>query len=107
LFNDEGMGLEFVGMDLISMSALRYTIEDLTQKRRGSMHPVDLVERDFVELNIDLKQMGVGGDDSWGARTHPKYTLPAQNYSYRFRMRPAAKGADPMKLSKQRFALNP
>jgi beta-galactosidase len=107
LFNNEGLGLEFVGMDLISMSALRYTIEDMTQKTRGSMHPVDLVERNFVELNIDLKQMGVGGDDSWGARTHPQYTLPAQDYSYRFRVRLLAKGDDPMKLSKQRFSLNP
>jgi beta-galactosidase len=94
-------------MDLVSMSALRYTIEDMTQKRRGTMHPVDLTENNFVELNVDLKQMGVGGDDSWGARPHPQYSLPPQNYSYRFRMRPLAKGEDPMKLSKQRFALNP
>jgi beta-galactosidase len=107
LFNAQGVGLEFIGLDLVSMSALRYTIEDLTQKRRGSMHPVDLVERDFVELNVDLKQMGVGGDDSWGARPHPQYTLPAQSYSYRFRMRPVARGEDPMRLSKQRLALTP
>ena len=107
LFNGRGAGLEFVGMDLVSMSALRYTIEDMTQKKRGTMHPVDLTEHNFIELNVDLKQMGVGGDDSWGARPHPQYTLPPQNYSYRFRMRPLAKDEDPMKLSKQRFALNP
>ena len=31
--------------------------------------PVDVPKRDFISLNIDLKQMGVGGDNSWGART--------------------------------------
>mgnify|MGYP001822288971 CR=1 FL=1 len=28
----------------------------------------------LVTLNLDLQQMGVGGDTSWGARTHPEYT---------------------------------
>jgi beta-galactosidase len=32
--------------------------------------------------------MGVGGDDGWGARVHPEYSLPCQPYSYRFRLRP-------------------
>jgi beta-galactosidase len=32
--------------------------------------------------------MGVGGDDSWGARTHPEYTLPAKSYHYRLRLMP-------------------
>lgn len=103
LFDEKGTGIAFFGMDSLSMSALRYTIEDLTQKSRGTMHTIDLKERDFVELNVDLKQMGVGGDDSWGARPHPQYTLPAQNYSYSFRLRPLAPGEDPMKLSKTRF----
>jgi len=34
--------------------------------------------------------MGVGGDDSWGARTHPEYTLPAKPYHYRFQLMPYA-----------------
>ena len=60
LRNEEGRGLLVAGLDLISMSALRFAIEDLTQKSRGTMHTIDLKERDFVELNIDLKLMGVG-----------------------------------------------
>ncbi len=103
LFNDKGLGIAFFGMDLLSMSALRFTIEDLTQKRRGTMHTIDLKEHDFVELNVDLKQMGVGGDDSWGARPHLQYTLPPQDYAYSFRLRPLSPGEDPMILSKQKF----
>ena len=100
-----GTGLTFVGMDLVGFSALPYTSEDLTPEKRGWKPITDLIERDFVELNIDLKQMGVGGDDSWGARPHPEYTLPPQDYAYRFRIRPLDKDEDPMALSKQRFVL--
>jgi len=32
--------------------------------------------------------MGIGGDDSWGARTHDEYMLPARPYAYTFRMIP-------------------
>ena len=58
-----------------------------------------------VTLNLDHKQMGVGGDNSWGAQTHPEYTLPARSYSYRFRLRPfSADDPPPVALSKQKFA---
>ncbi|MGB7294709.1 MAG: glycoside hydrolase family 2 TIM barrel-domain containing protein [Candidatus Aminicenantales bacterium] len=101
--DEEGRGLVFFGMDLLSFSALRYAIEDLTQKSRGTMHPTDLVERDYVELNIDYKQTGVGGEDSWGARTYAQYTLIPEDYVYRFRIRPLDPGDDPMSLGRQRF----
>jgi beta-galactosidase len=40
-------------------------------------------------LNLDWHQMGVGGDDSWGARTHREFTLPGNKpYAYRFCLRP-------------------
>jgi beta-galactosidase len=108
LTDEQGRGLAFMGTgtDLICFSALRYTIEQLTQKKRGTMHPVDLVECDFIEINVDFKQTGVGGEDSWGARPYRQYTLFPQNYSYRFRIRPLDPGDDPMALSKVRLALN-
>ncbi|MBN2408117.1 MAG: DUF4981 domain-containing protein, partial [Candidatus Aminicenantes bacterium] len=104
--DEEGRGLAFFGMDLVSFSSLRYAIEDLTQQSRGTMHPTDLVERDFVELNIDYKQTGVGGEDSWGARPYPPYTLFPKDYSYRFRIHPLDPGDDPMSLGRQRLALD-
>ncbi|HEX9970729.1 MAG TPA: beta-galactosidase small subunit, partial [bacterium] len=101
--NDKGNGLMAVGMPLICFSALPYTNEDLTQQSRGTMHPTDLKERDFVFLNLDYKQMGVGGDDSWGARPHSQYNLPAQEYSYKFRLKPVTKKDALMELSKENF----
>lgn len=103
--NDKGNGLLAVGMPLICFSALHYTNEDLTQQSRGTMHPTDLKERDFVFLNLDYKQLGVGGDDSWGARPHPQYSLPAQEYSYKFRLKPVTKKDDLMKMSKTKVTL--
>lgn len=105
LRDGRGRGVAFFGLDLISFSALRYAIEDLTQRNRGSMHPVDLVERDFVEVNVDFRQTGVGGRDSWGARPLPQYTLSPRDYSYGFRMRPLDAGDDPMVLKKSRVEL--
>ena len=61
-------------------------------------------ERDLVELKLDYKQMGVGGDTSWGARPHPEYTLPVKEYLYRFSLRPFdMRDNNPIKLSKQPF----
>ena len=52
------------------------------------MHTSDISPKDLVNLNIDLGQMGVGGDNSWGAMTHPQYRFTEQKYSYSFRIRP-------------------
>ncbi len=104
--DEKGRGLAFFGLDLLSFSALRYTIEDLSQKSRGTMHPTDLVERDFIELNVDFKQTGVGGEDSWGARPYPQYTLFPNDYSYRFRIRPLDPEDDPKILARNRVELD-
>ncbi len=84
LTNERGRGLLAVGMPLLSASAWPFSMEDLEK----ATHINKLPRRDFITLNLDYKQMGVGGDDSWGARPHPQYTLPAQPYTYRFRLRP-------------------
>lgn len=61
---------------------------DFIQKERGTMHPTDLTKRDYIYVNLDLKQMGVGGDDSWGARTHKEYTLLPQDYNFKLILKP-------------------
>jgi beta-galactosidase len=84
LTNKEGAGLLAVGMPLLSASAWPFSMDDLEKVE----HNHELQRRKTITVNLDYKQMGVGGDDSWGARTHPEYTLPAKAYSYRFRLRP-------------------
>lgn len=84
LTDARGNGLIATATDQMAFSALPYTAEDLTEKARGTMYPTDLVARPYVVWHIDLGQMGVGGDDSWGARTHAVYTYPAKDYGYSF-----------------------
>ncbi len=95
LRDKEGNGLLFIGLPLVSWSALYYTEEDLTQPFRGSMHPYQLHKENFVNVHIDLKQMGVGGDNSWGARPHPQYMIPFGEYSHSYLIRPLGKDSDP------------
>jgi beta-galactosidase len=85
LTNDKGVGLLAVGMPLLSVGALHYTAEDLD----GPAHLYEVPRRQNVYLNLDWRQMGVGGDDSWGARTHREFTIPGgQRCAYRFCLRP-------------------
>ena len=67
-------------------------------------HPGELVERDLVSLNIDYKQMGVGGINSWGPTGLPKYSLYYKEYEYSFRLRPFdASDGTPTALSKELY----
>jgi beta-galactosidase len=100
LSDGSGNGLLAVGLPQLDFSALPYTTEDLTQETRGLKHPHEITKRDFVTLHLDYGQMGVGGDDSWGARTHPQYSLNPRTYEYSFRLRGFAAGDDPAALAK-------
>jgi beta-galactosidase len=89
LTNDKGVGLLAVGMPLLSVCALHYTAEDLTTNgHSGPSHTYEVPYHDDVHLNLDWRQMGVGGDDSWGARPHPEFVIPGnKKYAYRFCLR--------------------
>ena len=107
LTNDQGLGLLAVGMPLLSISAHHFLNEDFDPgPEKQQRHTYRIRKRELVTLNLDYKQMGVGGDTSWGdrARPHPQYTLYAQEYNYSYRLRPfAGKEGTPMALSKKRF----
>ncbi len=51
-------------------------------------HTFDIPQRSLVNINLDYKQMGLGGDTSWGAKPHEEYMIPAQDYDYSFLIRP-------------------
>ena len=54
-------------------SALPYTPHEM----ENAMHPYELPEIHYTVVRAAKAQMGVGGDDSWGAYTHPEYLLNA------------------------------
>lgn len=56
---------------------------------RRMTHLNDISPRDFVEVCIDMKQQGVAGYDSWGARPEPGYNIPAnREYHWGFTLIP-------------------
>ncbi|MEZ3432226.1 MAG: DUF4981 domain-containing protein [Lachnospiraceae bacterium] len=72
--DNKGRGVCFTGNDL-SVNVLPYTPHEL----ENAMHVHELPPIYYTVVRIALKQMGVAGDDSWGARTHEEYLLDASN----------------------------
>ncbi|WKD86965.1 Evolved beta-galactosidase subunit alpha [Polaribacter huanghezhanensis] len=77
--------------DLDITNDLDYTKEN--KKANFSKHTTDIKEQNLVQLNIDLVQRGLGGDDSWGAKPQEKYQLKRnKKYSYSFYLIPFTSG---------------
>jgi beta-galactosidase len=51
-------------------------------------HGADIKIGNTIQWNIDYLQMGVGGDNSWGAMVHDEYTIPPKLYKYSFSIQP-------------------
>jgi beta-galactosidase len=65
-------------------------------------HPYMVPRQPFTEVRLDWHQMGVGGDNSWGAFTHPEYRLPVRTYEWSLRLRPFARGdGSPFALARE------
>lgn len=113
LTDENGSGILVAGDPLISFAALHNVHDDfeapgsLARYRRdaktANTHTDDVKPRELVNLNVDFGQMGVGGDNSWGARIHPQYRLMERHYEYSFRIRPIVKEDDILKLAKEKL----
>lgn len=69
--DERGRGIRFSCRDEMNFSALPYTPHELEQAK----HPFDLPKIHHTVVRLSSQQMGVGGDDSWGAWPHPEYLL--------------------------------
>jgi beta-galactosidase len=93
-------GLLIVADSLLSMNAWPYTEKNI----EAAKHTYKLKDAGFITLNIDLLQMGVGGNDSWSDVGAPldKYQIPAKAYNYSFYLLPCAANAEKaVKLSQE------
>ena len=117
LSENKGYGLLIEADSLVGFNALRNSIEDFDSEEalphprqwtnfspeeiankdekaaknvlRRQHHINDIQPRNFVEVCVDMKQQGLAGYNSWGARPLPEYSLPAnQDYSWGFTMIP-------------------
>ena len=65
----KGRGLLFTAEQPMTFSALPYTPHEMENAR----HPYELPPVHYTVIRAIGAQMGVGGDDSWGAPVHPEY----------------------------------
>ena len=87
LTNAQGIGLLAVGAPTLSVAARRYTKEEIDR----AAYSFQMQRHPQIYLNLDWKQMGVGGIDSWSANAWPMppYRIPAgQAYSFKYRLSP-------------------
>ncbi len=77
-----GVGLRFEGEGM-EFSALPYTPHEL----ENAAHPHELPPVHHTVVRAALMQMGLGGDDSWGARPAAEYLLPKKPLTFRFTLR--------------------
>ena len=70
----KGRGMLFAG-DQMEFSALPWTPHEM----ENAAHPFELPEVHYTVVRVAAQQMGVGGDDSWGAKTHEEYLLDTKN----------------------------
>lgn len=89
LKNENGIGIKVSGAPTVGFSTLHNPIEDFDMENMDDYrHTNDIVKKDGVFICTDLIMMGVAGDNSWGARPMPEYSVPAQNYQFSFTLEP-------------------
>lgn len=89
LTNSQNTGLQISGSQPLGFSALNMSTETLDGGAdKAQKHTTDIVvEKDKIYLHIDLKQRGVGGDNSWGALPHNPFRLLDKKYTYSYELK--------------------
>ncbi len=90
LERNDGQAILIEGVEPLCFSALHHTIDDVDEGTgKQNRHTIDVPQRPETYLNIDYKQMGIGGDNSWYAHTHDAYKLFPTDYFYGYIIRPS------------------
>jgi beta-galactosidase/beta-glucuronidase len=85
LTQKDGIGIMAQSLDkLLNVSVHHYSLEDLSKAK----HLIEIQNTGDITFNIDLAQMGVGGDDSWNPRIHEEFLLKEKRYNFGFSLRP-------------------
>ncbi len=73
--------IDATGASLLEMASYPCAAEDIEL----AMHSSEIPLRDFYTINLDHRQSGLGGTDSWGATALPQYQIrPDKTYQWSF-----------------------
>ncbi|MBT8307798.1 MAG: DUF4981 domain-containing protein, partial [Maribacter sp.] len=87
--NEAGAGIEIFTPEVFDFSAHHQYNSDFDPgETKQQRHTTDIIKRDLVNINIDYKQMGVGGDNSWGYMALDKYQIQPKDMSFSYVIRP-------------------
>ncbi|MFC2127113.1 glycoside hydrolase family 2 TIM barrel-domain containing protein [Bacteroidota bacterium] len=87
--NKQGQGIIVLGPEYVGFSAHhQYNSDFDAGETKQQRHTIDVKVRDFVNINIDHSQMGVGGDTSWWTRPLEQYQIKAKKQSYSYSILP-------------------
>jgi len=90
--NNDSIGFSVSGLEMFCFNAQYFAKEQYSNDVEVVYnHTKDLENEGRIYLNIDHKQMGVGGDNSWGARVHEEYRVLPHEYYYSFIISPVVK----------------
>jgi beta-galactosidase len=86
---------------LLQMSAWPYTQANVNEAK----HTFDLKDPGFITLNIDLIQMGIGGNDTWSPVSQPieKYQIKSGDYQYSFYLVPFTGSKNELESNLKKF----
>jgi len=84
LKNKDGNTLKIYADEYFSASTLPFKYSQLYHggKNKPNKHGGEIEIENIISLQINHKQIGVGGDDSWGAPVHSEYSIPVKTYKY-------------------------
>ena len=89
LTDRKGNGLKITGELPLEFSALHFSINDLDPAPEPDQyHAGELGKRKEIYLNVDYRQTGVAGVDSWGSLPLEQYRVNYDSYQYRYVIQP-------------------
>ncbi|MCL7765076.1 DUF4981 domain-containing protein [Polaribacter sp. Z014] len=86
LENAAKKGIHISGNQPLNFSVLQYSTKNIEE----ATHTNELIDRKELTVNVDLIQMGVGGDNTWSHRAEPhaEYLVKPKKYEYGFSIQP-------------------
>jgi beta-galactosidase len=82
-------GINIIAQTQFCMGAQYYDKESYENGvKKEQRHQFDMQKQDYINLNIDYGQQGVGGDTSWGATPHLIYQLIRREYKWSYIISP-------------------
>lgn len=90
--NGDGQGIRIQSGEPFEFNAHHQLMGDFDPgDKKAQRHKSDIENRDLVNVFIDHKMMGVGGDNSWGHLPMEKYRIKPDNYSYSYSISPVSR----------------